>query len=271
MITNCQEVAKYAIACGVDRIFIDLEIIGKHSRQGHLSTVISDHSISDIKRLRSVVPSDCLMVRINPIHQNSLEEIENVIDAGADMLMLPMYKKLSEVELFARAVDGRAKCCLLVETISATLNLEECIQVPGINEAHIGLNDLHLEHKLKFMFEPFANGMVDKLCVILRKAAIPFGIGGLARHGEGLLPAELILAEHARLGSSRAILSRTFHRMSTTVSEIKEQMDFSIELKKLHDSYNQHMQASPEQLKSHHETVVRLVEEISATINNKTS
>ena len=103
MITNCQEVAKYAIACGVDRIFIDLEIIGKHSRQGHLSTVISDHSISDIKRLRSVVPSDCLMVRINPIHQNSLEEIENVIDAGADMIMLPMYKKLSEVELFARA------------------------------------------------------------------------------------------------------------------------------------------------------------------------
>ena len=39
---------------------------------------------------------------------------------------------------------------------------------------------------------------------------IPFGIGGIACLGTGLLPAELILAAHLRLGSERVILSRSF-------------------------------------------------------------
>lgn len=39
---------------------------------------------------------------------------------------------------------------------------------------------------------------------------MPFGFGGIARIGDGLLPAEKILAEHVRLGSSSVILSRTF-------------------------------------------------------------
>ena len=43
---------------------------------------------------------------------------------------------------------------------------------------------------------------------------MPFGIGGIARVGEGMLPAELLLAEHVRLGSAAVILSRTFHHPS---------------------------------------------------------
>ena len=39
---------------------------------------------------------------------------------------------------------------------------------------------------------------------------MPFGFGGIARIGDGMLPAEKILAEHIRLGSSSVILSRTF-------------------------------------------------------------
>ena len=41
-------------------------------------------------------------------------------------------------------------------------------------------------------------------------AGIPFGFGGIARIGEGLLPSDYILGEHVRLGSSSVILSRTF-------------------------------------------------------------
>jgi len=39
---------------------------------------------------------------------------------------------------------------------------------------------------------------------------IPFGFGGIASLGKGMLPAEKIILEHYRLGSSFAILSRTF-------------------------------------------------------------
>lgn len=42
------------------------------------------------------------------------------------------------------------------------------------------------------------------------KANIPFGFGGIARIGEGMLPSDYILGEHVRLGSTSVILSRTF-------------------------------------------------------------
>ena len=40
-ITNDERVAKVAESSGVDWIFVDLEILGKEKRQGHLDTVIS--------------------------------------------------------------------------------------------------------------------------------------------------------------------------------------------------------------------------------------
>lgn len=43
-----------------------------------------------------------------------------------------------------------------------------------------------------------------------KKIGIPYGFGGIARLGCGDLPAERIIMEHYRLGSSRAILSRSF-------------------------------------------------------------
>jgi len=44
----------------------------------------------------------------------------------------------------------------------------------------------------------------------IKQKSIPYGFGGIARLGTGLLPAENILAEHYRLGSSMVILSRSF-------------------------------------------------------------
>ena len=51
-ITNDEQIAKIAEACGVDWIFIDLEINGKEQRQGHLDTVISRHRIGDVRRIK---------------------------------------------------------------------------------------------------------------------------------------------------------------------------------------------------------------------------
>jgi 2-keto-3-deoxy-L-rhamnonate aldolase RhmA len=263
-ITNCPELARFAQTSGADRIFVDLEVLGKQQRQGHLDTLISGHSVADVRALRPHVTRGNLLVRINPLNEGSFDEIEQVLDAGADIIMLPMFRHPAEVDVIAGAISGRARLCLLVETVGAMDTLAECVAVPGVDEVHIGLNDLHLELGNRFMFELLANGLVDRMAAILRAAGKPFGIGGVARVGEGLLPAELILAEHARLGSSAAILSRTFHRRAGTVVEIESQMDFAAEILKLRAAEAGHLAAAPEQLAQSHATLQEIVGMIAA-------
>ena len=148
------------------------------------------------------------MVRVNPLDDESEAEINAVVEAGADYIMLPMFKTRAEVEKFIALVGKRAKTMLLLETKEAQERLLEYVDVPGIDEIHIGLNDLHLAHKMTFMFELVANGTVEKLANILKEHGIRFGFGGFARIGYGILPAEMILTQHYALGSEMAILSR---------------------------------------------------------------
>ena len=209
-ITNDPWRAQVAERAGVDRIMVDLEILGKNERQGHLNTVISRHTLGDVTYLRSTLSTSSLMVRVNPMHGGSEEEIQAVIDAGADIVMLPMFSYPDEVEKFVVAVGGKARTCLLFETGAALANIHDVISINGIDEAHIGLNDLHLSLRLRFMFELISCGLVDYMAGAFRQKGLKFGIGGVARLGCGTLPAELVLSEHVRLGSSRVILSRDY-------------------------------------------------------------
>ncbi|WCM14581.1 aldolase/citrate lyase family protein [Priestia filamentosa] len=217
-ITNEKSVAKIAEESGVDWIFIDLEINGKVARQGHLDTVISRHHISDIKEIKSVLTTTQILVRVNPIYDSSKDEIDKVIEAGADIVMLPFFKTKEEVEKVIEYVNSRAKVCLLCETPEAVSEIDNILNLSGIDFIHIGLNDLHLGYKMKFMFEPLANGLVEELCSKFDQKNISYGFGGIAKIGQGMLPAENILAEHYRLGSSMVILSRSF----CNTSEIKD-------------------------------------------------
>jgi 2-keto-3-deoxy-L-rhamnonate aldolase RhmA len=115
-ITNDPKIAKIAESSGVDWIFIDLEINGKEERQGHLDTVISRHNIEDVKNVKHVLKTSKLLVRVNPIYEGSLFEINKVIDDGADIVMLPFFKSKEEVDTFVRYVDKRSKTMLLLET-----------------------------------------------------------------------------------------------------------------------------------------------------------
>ncbi len=209
-ITNNPQVALIAEKAGVDRIWVDLETLGKEERQKNLNTVKSKHSIDDVKALSKVLTKSELMVRINPRNDNSKSEIEEVIKAGAVRIMLPMWKSFEEVKWFLDTVGGRVKTTLLLETKEAVECVDEVLSHPLLDEIHIGLNDLHLSYGLKFMFELLSNGTVEMLCEKFKKKGIPFGFGGIARLGQGMLPAERIITEHYRLGSTRAILSRSF-------------------------------------------------------------
>lgn len=215
-ITNNPITAKIAQEAGVDRIWVDMEYIGKDKRQGKLDTVKNHHTVEDVKKLRPEVTSAELMVRVNPIHEataayaDSKSEIDEVLEAGADVIMLPMFSGAAEVERFVSCVDGRAKVQLLVETAQAVENIDDILAVPGVDEIHVGLNDLHLAYHMDFMFELLCGDTIRELCEKFQKKGIKYGFGGVARVGYGMLPAELILAEHYHLGSTAAILSRGF-------------------------------------------------------------
>lgn len=209
-ITNRSEIARIAENAGVDRIFIDLEQIGKAERQRGMDTVQSRHSLDDIKKVKSVLSKAELLVRSNPIHDSSKEEIDTIIKNGANIVMLPFFKTVNEVAKFIDIVDGRAKIMLLVETAEAVEKLDAILELDGIDEIHIGLNDLHLAYHMKFMFELLADGTVERLGGKILKKGIPFGFGGIAKLGGGMLPAEHIIKEHYRIGSSIVILSRSF-------------------------------------------------------------
>ena len=215
-ITNRPDVAVVAQNAGVDRIFVDMEYIGKSLRQGGMDTVQSHHTLDDLVNIKSVLDESECFVRCNPIHDascdysSSEEEIDGIISSGADVIMLPYFKTPVEVERFLRCVDGRVKTSILVETPEAVSNIDEILSIPGIDEVHIGLNDLSLGYGKKFMFELLADGTVEKLCRIFKSRGIKYGFGGIAALGKGMLPAEKIIAEHYRLGSQCAILSRSF-------------------------------------------------------------
>ena len=215
-ITNRCDIARIAEDSGVDRIFVDLEYIGKTDRQGGMDTVQSKHTLNDVAMLSGVLSSSELLVRINPIHEatkeycSSKEEIDTAIANGADILMLPYFKTVGEVASFLEYVDGRVKTMPLVETPEAVDLIDEIVALGGIDEIYVGLNDLSLGYGKKFMFELLADGTVEKLCTKFRLKGLPYGFGGIAALGKGMLPSEYVIREHYRLGSSCAILSRSF-------------------------------------------------------------
>lgn len=229
-ITNEPEIAKIVEEAGVERVFVDMEYIGKSLRQGGMDTVQSHHTIEDIRKVKSVLAKSQVIARCNPIHNataeycSSAEEIECAIDAGADILMLPYFKTVNEVREFVRLVKGRVKTLPLLETPEAVACIDEILGIPGIDEIFIGLNDLSLGYGKKFMFELLIDGTVERLCEKFKTKGIPYGFGGIASLGKGMLPSERVIAEHYRLGSTCAILSRSFCNLKFVkdIQEVRE-------------------------------------------------
>ena len=202
--------AAEAQEAGVDRIFYDLEYIGKAERQRGRDTVKSLNSIDDIPSVRSVLTTSQLLVRTNPIHAYSQSEVDKAIQYGADILMLPMVMDHHDVEQYVKMVNGRARICIMIETAASMARIDKILSVPGVDEIFVGLNDLHISMNLTFMFELLSGGIVEYIADRCNRAKMPFGFGGIARIGDGLLPSDYILGEHVRLGSQSVILSRSF-------------------------------------------------------------
>lgn len=236
LITNDVVLAARADAAGVDQIGIDIERLDKSARQGHLPNArISDHELVDLDRLASVVRRAALFARLNPLHDGSKKEVELALAFRATVLMLPFFSTAAEVEKFVRLVDARAKVTLLLETAASVVRLYDILAVPGIDEVMVGLNDLQLSTGVTNQFELVASDLLAMVSDLVRGRGIRFGFGGLARvHDDGLpVPSDLILAQHARLGSTSSWLSRSFFGLAPTcidigfeVARLRERLSF---------------------------------------------
>ncbi len=268
-VTNNPDIALIAEKNGVDRIMIDLETLGKEERQRDMNTVKSHHSVADIARVSSVLTEAEVLVRINPWNKDSVAEINAVISAGANRIMLPMWKTAQDAREFLQAVGGRIHTTLLLETKEAVEALDEVLDEPLLEEIHIGLNDLHLSYGLDFMFELISNGTVERLCRRFAEKGIKYGFGGIARIGEGTLPAELIVAEHYRLGSTMAILSRSFCNVDEITDIAQIEKIFSENMPRLRGFESSLASNSPEDYEMNLQNVKRCVDEVVAKIRER--
>lgn len=234
-ITNSPDVALICEEMAVDRIFIDLETRGKAERQKGLNTVKSNHSIKDVYNIKRIITKSEVLVRINPLYHGSASEIDRVIDAGADVVMLPMAHTSEDISLFTDMVGNRAKTMLLLETRDAEENVIDILNLGRLDEIHIGLNDLSIDYGWDFMFSLLSRGIVESICKKIALYDLPYGFGGVGRIGEGRLPAEKILMEHVRLGSSGVILSRSFCNCEK-IDDLKEiRSIFRVELDRIRE------------------------------------
>ena len=260
-ITKHPEIARIAEEAGVDWIFVDMEFIGKDCRQGGLDTVQNHHTVEDVANIRAAVTKAKVLVRINPIHDtmddypSSEEEIEAVIQAGADIVMLPYFKTTEEVHRFIGYVGGRAKTCLLVETPEAADLLDQIVEIDGIDMIHIGLNDMHLALKMKFMFQLLTDGSVDKWTRIIVQEGIMYGFGGLASLNGGTVPGRMILKEHYRLRSQMVIVSRAFCNTDNMTDLDKVRSIFNNGIADIRKMENEMNKLSKEDFKNNHKAV----------------
>lgn len=213
-ITSNSYEADIADKADTDYVMVDLEVNGKYERQKGRDTLISNHTLEDVKSIRKILTSSKLLVRINPIWEKTKEEIESAIHFGADSLMLPMFRSKEEVSEFLGLVNGRTECQLLLETAKGLQEIDSILELEGISTVHVGLNDLHQELKFDFMFELFLGETLEMIGKKVTSKGICFGIGGVGRPTVNQqIPPELIIKEHVRLGSSQVILSRDFRNV----------------------------------------------------------
>lgn len=267
-VTNEIQIAKIAEHVGVERIFVDMEYIGKAQRQGGMNTVQNHHTVEDVRRIRRAIIHSEVLVRINPIHEvsdrysSSEDEINAVIDAGADIIMLPYFKTADEVRKFYAYVEECAKTVLLLETPEAVESIDEILKIPEVKEIHIGINDLALGYGKKFMFELLTDGTVEKLCEKFKEKGIAYGFGGIASLNQGLLKGRYVMKEHYRLGSTCTILSRSFCDLNKIEEHEAALEIFERGVREIREFEKECMVCSQEELEENKYTVQGLVAKI---------
>jgi hypothetical protein len=212
--TDDPRIAALADEAGINRVGLDLEVRGKRERQSGLGTWISPHRVEQLPAVAGSLSSASLFARVNPAWPGTEMEVQRLIELGVEVLMLPMFTTVEEVEFFAAIVDGGAEIVLLLETVPAAREIERIVGVAGVGEIHVGINDMALSMGMRSRFEVLDCELVERVSTVVRGAGLRFGLGGIGRVDDFTLPipSDLVYAQYPRLGASAALLSRAFIR-----------------------------------------------------------
>lgn len=229
LFTNDPGLASAADGAGVNRIGVDLERLDKDKRQDPSKCWVTDHRIDEIPALRESLSQAQLFARSNPMHEESGAEIERLIAMGVQVIMLPYFRTVEEARRFVGLIDGRAEASLLVETAASAIRIEELVRLDGVDEIHVGLNDLRIDLGMRNHFEVLCSPFLDMLAGVVRDAGIPFGFGGLGRVSDNSLPIppQLIYPQYPRLGADRALVARVFHAPDYRCIDFTAEMDLA--------------------------------------------
>jgi len=225
LITNDVSMARAADNAGIDRVLVDLERLGKAERQRGRALFLSSHVMDDVERIRNAVSRARLMVRIDPPHAGTAEQVGKVIAMGAQYVMLPWFERLRDASGFVRVVGKRARPVLLVENTGALEILPDLCVLPGVAEMHVGLNDLAVSFQRGSWFNMLLHPAVDAACATFREFGMPFGLGGIGSLSRTDLPInpESVLAEQVSQGATRGWLGRSFR--DAGVANIPREVD----------------------------------------------
>ena len=115
-ITNNIEEAQIIESCGIQQILVDIENIGKSERQSGTNAVINFHNIEDVTNLKYHGIKAKIICRINSFHTGSFSEIDDVINAKADFIMIPMINNINHYVKMISYIGDRIEVIPLIET-----------------------------------------------------------------------------------------------------------------------------------------------------------
>lgn len=222
LLTGDPALAAAADAAGIQRVGVDLERLNKAARQTGPENRISAQTMRDLRIVGCQLRTAALFVRINPLHDGTEAEIEEVLNAGAAVIMLPFFRSASDVRRFVELIDGRARAAILVETSTALLRFWNILAVAGVDEITIGLNDLRHDFQVPSHFEVLGSPLIDVIARETRSRGLPLTIGGVGRPDDvsARMPVDLVYAQYPRLGATGAWIARSFLRPGDPASHL---------------------------------------------------
>lgn len=194
------------VAAGVSTVVVDWEIVGKHTRQRGANTQINSHTTEDLLRVRSCTSAE-LVCRVNPVGDQTADEIRRALDHGADALLIPQIRSAKELEEVLEVTQGATPVYPMLETRESITCARE-IAALSIHGAYVGLNDLAISLGNDCIFDVLIDGTIESLRPLF---SVPFGMGGLTLPQYGSpVPSRMLIQEWARLQIDFTVLRRSF-------------------------------------------------------------
>lgn len=202
------QVIRTADIAGAHGFIVDMENKGKQTRQSGFDTQINLNTLEDLKTVRTCTDRK-VICRVNGFGDHTPTEVEQVVGAGADEILLPMVCKPGEVLRTLDLIHDRCKLGILIETVDAVNSAAALGSLP-LSRVYIGLNDLAIDRKIRCIFTSVADGTLEIIRPLVLQS---FGFGGLTLPEKGYpIPCRLLAAEIARLRCDFTFLRRSFFR-----------------------------------------------------------